>query len=168
MVDNHNEPEQLPDISKSYSTMKFLDQLPTYLSEVMGVNKEPLAYVIRDDVTPINPLPPLIDNVPGVTTAKPWSEQHESLMEELIAFLPHTGPGYLADNAQLFYLLATHLGNMSAMASITQYQRRRDSRGAYKDLVTHYMGSAKWEKTVEQAESVLSTRIWNGKNLRYP
>ena len=168
MIDNHNEPEQLPDISKTYSTMKFLDQLPTYLCEVMGVNKVPLAYVIRDNVTPVNPLPPLIDNVQGITTAKPWSEQHESLMEELIAFLPHTGPGYLADNAQLFNLLATQLGNTSAMASITQYQRRRDGRGAYKDLVTHYMGSAKWEKTVEQAESVLSSRIWNGKNSRYP
>ena len=168
MVDNHNEPEALPDIGKSYSTMKYLDQLPTYLSEVIGVNKVPLAYVIRDEVTPTNPLPPLIDNVPGITTAKPWSEQHEGLMEELIAFLPHNGPGYIADNAQLFNLLATHLGNTSAMASITQYQRRRDGRGAYRDLVTHYMGSAKWEKTVEQAESVLSTRIWNGKNSRYP
>ena len=168
MVDNHNEPEQLPDISKTYSTMKFLDQLPTYLCEVMGVNKVPLAYVIRNEVAPVNPLPPLIDNVPGTTTAKPWSDQHESLMDELISFLPHTGPGYLADNAQLFNLLATQLGNTSAMASITQYQRRRDGRGAYKDLVTHYMGSAKWEKTVEQAESVLSSRIWNGKNSRYP
>ena len=168
MVDNHNDPQPLPDISKTYSTMKFLDQLPTYLSEVIGVNKVPLAYVIRDNVTPIDPLPPLIDNVQGVMTAKSWSDLHESLMEELIAFLPHTGPGYLADNAQLFNLLATQLGNTSAMASITQYQRRRDGRAAYKDLVTHYMGSAKWEKTVEQAESVLSSRIWNGKNSRYP
>ena len=58
-------------------------------------------------------------------------------MEELIAFLPHTGPGYLADNAQLFNLLATQLGNTSAMASITQYQRRQDGRAAYRDLVTH-------------------------------
>ena len=147
MVDNHNDPYQLP----------------TYLSEVIGVNKVPLAYVIRDNVTPIHPLPLLIDNVQGVTTAKPWSDLHESLMEELIAFLPHTGPGYLADNAQHFNLLTTQLGNTSAMASIN-----RDGRAAYKDLVTRYMGSAKWEKTVEQAESVLSSRIWNGKNSRYP
>lgn len=54
------------------------------------------------------------------------------------------------------------------MASIMQYQRRRDSCRAYKDLVTHYMGLAKWEKTVEQAESVLSSGVWNGKNSRYP
>ena len=106
MVDNHNEPEPLPDIGKSYSMMKFLDQLPTYLCEVMGVNKVLLAYVIRDNVTPINPLPLLIENIQGVTTAKPWAEQHESLMEELIAFLPHSGPGFASE---LFNLLATHL-----------------------------------------------------------
>ena len=89
-------------------------------------------------------------------------------MEELIAYTPHTSPGFDTDNAQLYSLLATHLGNTSAMASITQYQRRRNGRGAYMDLVTHYMGSAKWEKTVKSAEKLISTRVWNGKNSRYP
>ena len=30
------------------------------------------------------------------------------------------------------------------------------------------MGSSKWEKTVEIAEGVLNSRVWNGKNSRYP
>ena len=30
------------------------------------------------------------------------------------------------------------------------------------------MSSERWEKTVEQAESVLETRVWNGHNYRYP
>ena len=34
--------------------------------------------------------------------------------------------------------------------------------------MTHNLGSAKWEKLVEAAESVLNQRIWNGKNSRYP
>lgn len=54
------------------------------------------------------------------------------------------------------------------MASITRHQRSRDGRQAYLDLVTHNLGSAKWEKTVEAAEQVLSSRVWNGKNSRYP
>ena len=54
------------------------------------------------------------------------------------------------------------------MTSITRHQRRRDGRGAYLDLVIHNMGPAKWEKTVELAEGVLSNRIWNGRNSRYP
>ena len=161
MVENHNDPESLPDISKSYSIMKYLDQLPTHLSDVLGVSKVAISYVIRNDPNPPNPLPNLV-------AAKPWSDGKSSLMEELIEYTPHTGPGFDADNAQLYSLLATHLGNTSAMASITQYQRRRNGRGTYLDLITHYMGSTKWEKTVEAAEKLMATRVWNGKNSRYP
>ena len=115
MVENHTNPELLPEISKSYSIMKYLDQLPTYLSDVLGVSKVALSYVIQDTVTPPDPLPNLI-------ASKLWSDGKGSLMEELIEFTPHSGPRFDADNAQLYSLLATHLGNTSAMASITQYQ----------------------------------------------
>ena len=37
MVENHNNPESLLGISKLYSIMKYLDQVPTYLSEVFGL-----------------------------------------------------------------------------------------------------------------------------------
>ena len=130
MVENHNEPESLSEISKSYSIMKYLDQLPAYLSDVLGVSKVALTYVIRDDAAAPNPLP-------NLQLCKPWSVGKTSLMEELVTHLPHTGLGFNADNTQLFSLLATHLGNTSAMASITQYQRRRDGRSAYLDLITY-------------------------------
>ena len=89
-------------------------------------------------------------------------------MDELISYFPHEGPAYEADNAQIFNLLATALSGMSAMASITRYQRSRNGRQAYIDLVTHNLGSAKWEKTVEAAEQVLSSHVWNRKNSKYP
>ena len=54
------------------------------------------------------------------------------------------------------------------MASISRFQRTCNGRDAYLDLVTHNMGSAKWEKTIETAENIVNTRIWNGKNARYP
>ena len=53
MVENHNDPELLPEISKSYGIMKCLDQLPTHLSDVLGVSKVALSYVIRDTVDPL-------------------------------------------------------------------------------------------------------------------
>ena len=161
MVDNHNEPENLPDISKSYTIMKFLDQFPTHLREMLGVSKVALSYVIRDEAVPIMPIGALQPN-------KPWSVGRESIMEELIELTPHSGPAFDADNAQVYNLLASSLAGTSAMTSITRHQRRRDGRGAYLDLVTHNMGSAKWEKTVELAEGVLSSRVWNGRNARYP
>ena len=163
-VDNHNEPDPLPDISKTYTTiMKFLDQLPTYLEQVLGVKKVALSYLVRK-ADPPAALPDLIGGAAG----KPWCSEHESLMEELVSYTPHAGPAYNADNAQLYNLLSAHLGNTSAMTSITRHARRRNGRAAYNDLVTHNMGSVKWEKTVEAAEKVLTSRIWNGKNARYP
>ena len=161
MVENHNEPESLPDIGKTFTVMKYLDQLPTHLREMLGVANIPLAYIIRETVERPNPLPALV-------TDRPWSVGKSSIMDELIAHFPHEGPAYEADNAQVFNLLAATLSGTSAMASITRYQRTRNGRQAYLDLVTHNLGSAKWEKTVEAAENVLSSRVWNGKNSRYP
>ena len=161
MVDNHNEPEDLPEITKSYTIMKFLDQVPTHLREMLGVGKVALSYVIRDNIDPPRPMAALQQN-------KPWSVGLESVMEELITNTPHTGPTFEADNAQVYNLLASSLAGTNAMTSITRHQRRRDGRSVYLDLVMHNLGSAKWEKTVEMAEGVLSSRIWNGRNIRYP
>ena len=141
--------------------MKYLDQLPTYVRELHGVSQVSMAYLIRESSLPPNPLP-------GLETNVPWADGHTSLIEELISFTPHTGPNYDADNARLFGILSKSLSGTAAMASITKHQTRRNGRGAYLALITHHLGSAKWEKMVELAESVLNTRVWNGKNARYP
>ena len=169
IVENHSENRNLPDISKSYTVIKYLEQLPTYLQQVLGLSKVPLAYLVRGQDTPTErnppePLPALI----GGLLAKLRSEGQNSLVEELIAFTPHSGPAFDADNAQLYNLLATHLGMTRAMASITRPSRKRDDKQAYKDLIMHNLGSSKWEKTIEAAEKVLSTRVQNEKNTHYP
>ena len=133
--------------------MKYLDQLPTHLCEMLGVAHVPLTYIIRDTVAPPDPLPALAAD-------RPWSDGKTSVMDELITHLPHEGPVYEADNAQVFNLLTATLSTTSAMASITRYQRSRN--------VCHNLGLAKWEKTVEAAENVLSSQVWNGKNSRCP
>ena len=161
MVDNHNEPENLPEISKSYTVMKYLDQFPTHLREMLGVSKVTLSYVIRENATPPRTIGALQPN-------KPWSVGSKSVMEELIKLTPHSGPTFEADNAQVYNLLASNLAGTNVMTSITRHQRKRDGRGTYLDLVIHNLGSAKWEKIVEIAKGVLSTRVWNGQNARYP
>ena len=161
MVENHEEPEQLAPISKSFTVIKFLDQLPTYIRELHGVAKVSLAYLIREDIIPTLPLPPLQPNLP-------WSEDMDSMMDELIAFTPHSGPNFDADNARLFGILQKALSGTASMASITRYQRRRNGRDAFKALVTHNLGTNKWEDLVENAEIMLNQRKWNGRNARYP
>ena len=85
-------------------------------------------------------------------------------MDELVAYTPHIGPTHEADNAQVYNLLAKHLEGTIVMTSITRHQRQIYGRSAYIDLVTHNMESEEWKNTVEQAESVLKTRVWNGHN----
>ena len=161
MVENHTEPDSLPELSKSFTVQKFLDQLPTYLREMMGVNNVALAYVIRDT----NVLPVVL---PALQAGKPWSRENDDLMDELINYSPHEGPAYQADNARVYNLLVKALAGTSALASTTRHQNKRDGRNAYLDLVMHHLSTAKWEKTVSAAEKVLAERKWNGKNARYP
>ena len=160
MVENHTEPETLPDLSKTFTIQKFLDQFPTYLRELLGSSKVALSYIIRENDPPAQ-LPPLEVNVP-------WMEDFNNLMDELIEYTPHSGPAFNSDNARVYNLLVNHLAGTNAIASTARHQRNRNGRGAYFDLVMHHLSSAKWERTVELAEKVLNERKWNGRNARYP
>ena len=72
------------------------------------------------------------------------------MMEELVAYTPHTGPSYEADNAQVYSLFFKSLVGTNSMYLITRHNLRRYGRSAYLDLVTQNSGSEKWENTVEQ------------------
>ena len=139
LVENHEELDSLETISKTFTVMKFLDQLPIYLRNSHGVSKVSLAYVIRNAIYPPTPLPTLRAN-------KPWGITHSNLMEELITCTPHTGPSYEANNSRVFSILSKALTWISAMPSIAQFQRARNGRSTYLDLVMHHMGLSKWEK----------------------
>ena len=125
--------------------MKLLDQKPTHLREMLGVLKVEISYVVRYEPTSPVPLPLLQPKLI-------LSLENSSMMDELVAYTPHTGPSYEADNAQVFNLLDKALARTNAMNSITRREIRRHGRLAYLDLVTHNMGSSKWENTTEQAE----------------
>ena len=85
MVNNHNDTEPLPELSSTFTIMKLLDQMPTHLREILGVSKVALYYVVRDDLTSPVPLTPLQPNLI-------WSLENSSMMDELVAYTPHTGP----------------------------------------------------------------------------
>ena len=160
-IDNQSDPDSLPDLSKSFTVQKFLEQFPTHLREILGTSKVALSYVIREGtVVPVTP--------PALAQDKPWSVENEDMMEELIAYTPHSGPSFQADNARVYSLLVKALAGSSALASTSRHQSKRDGRGAYLDLVMHHLSSAKWEKSVAAAERLLSERKWNGRNQRYP
>ena len=72
-VKDHQEPENLPPVSKTFGIMKALDVLPNYLRERIGNRKIALVYVIRDNEVP-EPLRALeIDSI--------TSQNYESMMD---------------------------------------------------------------------------------------
>lgn len=47
-IGNHNDPDGVPALSKTFGIMKFLEMLPTFLESKIGADGIPLAYVIRE------------------------------------------------------------------------------------------------------------------------
>ena len=47
------------------------------------------------------------------------------------------------------------------------FQKTRYGRGAFQAIQRHNMGDSKWDKVLEDAEFIVQTRVWNGKNSRF-
>ena len=159
LVSEHEDPEKLPVVSKSFGIMKAIDLLPSHLREGLGVRKVALSYVIRTTVAPA-PIPVQANN-------SPTSADYDSIMDELIDFTPHTDDAYTEDNAKVYQILQDMVSGTSFESSIKTFQRSRNGRGAYLALCQHNLGSSKWDKIIEDAENYTMKREWNGKNPRF-
>ena len=159
IVEGHEDPEKLLVVSKSFGIVKAMDLIPNHLRDRLGVKKVCLSYVIRDeeDTAPLEAL----------EAGRITSANYSSLMEELIARTPLEGTAYIEDNAKVFSILSDLVAGTSFESSLKAFQRSRNGRGAYLALCKHNLGSAKWDKIIEEAESYLLRREWNGKNFRY-
>ena len=133
LIEEHEDPEKLPEISKTFGIVKAMDLVPTHLRERLGVKKVALSYIIRDKVIP-DPLPPQATN-------SPISAEYNSIMEELIDYAPHNGDAYTEDNTKDFQILQDMVAGSSFETSIKSFQRTRDGRKAYLALVQHNLGS---------------------------
>ena len=158
-VDEHEDPEPMPQVSKTNGIMKALDLIPIHLRERIGTRKVSLSYVIRKDANPPNLQPLANDRV--------TSGNYETLMDELIAVTPHNGAEYTEDNAKVYQILQEVVNGTSHESSIKQYRRGRDGRSAYLSLVQHNMGSSKWDRIIKTCENYLLRTEWNGKNVRF-
>ena len=159
LIEAHQDPEKLPPISRTFGIMKALDQITSHLRERLGVTNVALSYIIRTDPNP--------GQIPDQENNSPTSNGFSSIMEELIAYAPHTGDAYKEDNAKVFQILQDLTNNTSHESSVKPFQRSRDGRGVYLALCQHNLGSSKWDKIIEAAENYVLRKEWNGKNLRY-
>lgn len=158
-IENHEDPENMPEISKSFGIMKALDMFPMHLRERIGARKVALSYVVRDDENP-KPLEPLVNN--NITSAS-----YETIMDEMISRVPLSGPEYIEDNAKAYQIIQDLVAGTSHESSIKSFRRSRDGRSAYLALVQHNLGSSKWDKIIDSCETYLLRNEWNGRNVRF-
>ena len=144
LVKDHKEPESINSISKSFTVMKALDQLPDYLCEVIGVRGVALSQVIREDPNP--------GNVPALAANKATSADYSSILDELIDYCPHMVAGYAEDNAAALQIIVEMSKDTSHASSIKPHVSKRDGRAAYFALTQHNMGDSKFEELVNAAE----------------
>ena len=162
--DNHTPPDTIPKLSSKITIMKWINLFEEHLSSVLGVRKVPLQYIIRDNVNPVG-----IDEdpLPVGTGSPPYAERYDSFHDEMITRTSHAHPGFKADNKHVFNLLNDGLAGSSYVSSIQPFSRQKNGREAYKALVLHNLGSAKWDKVAEEADRRLTKVEWNGKSQRF-
>ena len=159
LIKEHEDQEKMPAVSKTFSIVKAMDLVPSYLRDRLGVRMVPLTYAIRDTINPGNaPLPVAASNT---------SEGYDTITDELIDFTPHSGEGYAEDNAKVFQIQQDMVSGTSFESSIKTHQRKRDGRAVYRALCQHNLGSSKWDKILEDAETDVLRREWNGRKHRF-
>ena len=156
---NHKDPDKFPVISKTFSITKALDALPGYLRERLGCRGVALSYIIRENPTP--------GAIPAQVAGSVTSTDYSSIMDELIAYCPHYGPEFDEDNATVLSILREMTKDTSYISSITPHVRGRNGRAAFMALSQHNMGNVRFQKLVDDAEELVTRRIWDGKNTRY-
>ena len=148
---------ETPKITRALPVTKWTECFADFTHRVCGARTIPLAYVIRATVLVPGAAPPL-------AVGEPYSVEHGSVEEELIARASHDHPLYREDNAKLYYFLEEATRTTSYAASLKPYQRRKDGRAAWFAIVQQYAGVDKWQAELKQQDDLLHTRRWKGQS----
>ena len=142
-IENHNNPDFLPEVSKLFGIMKSIDMFPYFLRDKLGVKNMPLSYVIWEHA---------VSGVPYyLVSNRPYGTGYTQLMDELIEHATHDGPAFAEDNVTVLSLLQGMLVDTSHMSSMKPFHITRDVRGSFQAIQRHNMGESKWYKVLEDA-----------------
>lgn len=144
-----------PKITKQVNVVKWLEALENFARTAIGARMCPLAYLLRSDVA-------VPAAAPALAADQPYSTEHGSVKEEMIARFSHTHPLYAADNATIFNLIEDATRGTRFSASIAPFRRRKDGRGAYLALRDQNSGPAYWDQEKRNAEDFLLNREFTG------
>lgn len=145
-----------PKLTKGMAVPKYLHALEVYLEGIMGIRKIPLSYVIRQNPTPQVPAPPLLEG-------HPYSQEHGSVMGEMVARASHQHPLFRHDDGKVFEIVDTGTRGSHVNAAVQPWRKARKGASAVKSIRDQFAGTATWEGMVKDAEAAL-LKVWSGLN----
>eukprot|EP00978_Attheya_sp_CCMP212_P018789 scaffold51883_cov58-Attheya_sp.AAC.1 len=138
-----------------------MEAIEEWLRGHLGVNKVPLAYVVRKEM-----------EVPA--SADDPSAEYETVIDEMIARAPieTAVPGtfvasYIEDRRKVWDLMAGLLRDKECWTYVKPHQRARDGRGGYVEIWNHFLGPNNAGKMATRAERTLDTTSYVGEKRRW-
>mmetsp|Transcript_26699 Transcript_26699/g.37843 ORF Transcript_26699/g.37843 Transcript_26699/m.37843 type:complete len:548 (+) Transcript_26699:2141-3784(+) len=144
-----------PTITKALPILKWIPAFEDHLSCCIGVRDIPLSYVIRADELVPAAAPALVNN-------QPHSEQHGSIIGEMVARASHDHAAFADDNEDVYYMVEEATRSTQYAASIRTFTRGKNGRGAMMALKAQFVGVDKWTVVIHENEALLHTRKWKG------
>ena len=153
-VQKKAENPELPKVSRSLPVVQWTEAFSIYLDRTLGSRDIPLSYVIRE-----NEVPPVIQNLQN---RRPYSTNHSSVNEELIARASHTHELFSTDNQYVFDYIEEALRTTAYSATLAGFKRAKNGRGAWFAIIAQYVGKDKWQKDIKVQERFLHSFVWTG------
>ena len=151
-----NENPDVPKITKALPVIKWTEAFMDYLSHAIGVRMIPLAYVIQ-------PKADVPVATPALAAGEPYSLEHGSVEQELVARASHTHALFREDNSDVYYKLEEATRGTPYAATIKPFQRAKQGREAWLANTGQYAGKDKYAE-IKQQEQLLHTRVWKGQS----
>ena len=95
---------------------------------------------------------------------QPYSEEHGSIKNDMVARASHNHGLFKDDNASVYYKLEEATRSTPYADTIKPFQRRKNGRAAFESLTSQYAGIDKWELELKKQDNLLHTRKWRGQN----
>lgn len=152
-----DEPE-VPKVTRSLTVIPWSISFKNFLKRVIGVRNIPLVYLIRSHGATVP------QNAPALINNQPYSEEHGSVEDEMIARASFDDPLFKDDNAKLFFFVENAVRGTSYAPSIAPFQNRQDGVGAWRALISQFAGPDKWEAEIRKQDDLLHTRVWKGQS----
>ena len=157
-VKDSNAPK-IPKVNDRDNDRKITHWAPSFRRALSGHygSHGPLSYILREEAA----VPNEVDDPLGAIGY--CSDENGSLISELVARLPHSGPIFKNDNESVFMKIEEAVRGTSVESTIKSFSRAKNGRGAYLALISNHAGETKYRAIAKKSTNLLQNIKWNGR-----